>query len=67
VAITFHRPGCSAIAQTAKKTVQLFVENGLDRAADVRAKAILDRIKAVCRTSTTLSARDNHLGRFSGR
>jgi hypothetical protein len=46
VAIALHRPGRSTIVQTAKKAVQFFMENSLDRAADVRAKAILDRIKA---------------------
>ena len=46
MALALHRPGLSAIAQTAKKAVKFFIENGLDRAADVRAKTILDRVKA---------------------
>jgi len=47
VAITFHRPDLPATAQAAQKTVKFFVENGLDRAADVRPQPILDRVKAV--------------------
>jgi hypothetical protein len=45
VAIALHRTGRSTVAQTAEKAVQFFIENGLNRAADVGAKAILDRIK----------------------
>jgi len=29
--------------------------------------ALVSKEEPFCRTSTTLSARDNHLGRFSGR
>jgi len=46
MAIALHRPGFAAIAQTAKKAVQFFVENRLNGAADVRAQPILDRIEA---------------------
>jgi hypothetical protein len=45
VAIALHGPGRSTIAQTAEKAVQFFIKNGLNRAADVGAKAILDWIK----------------------
>jgi hypothetical protein len=34
---------------------------------DVDAAIVKEQSEAVCRASTTLSARDNHLGRFSGR
>jgi len=45
------------------------IENSFARLKDWRRVATrYDRCpKVFCRASTTLSARDNHLGRFSGR
>jgi hypothetical protein len=45
MAVAFRTPVLAAVAQSAKKAVQLFIENGLDRAADVCANPILDWIK----------------------
>ena len=38
---------CSTMALTAKQTVQFYIESSLGRAADVRTKPILDRVKAL--------------------
>jgi transposase len=46
-------------------TLALSVQQGLGR--DPHAGEIFCFRGRKCRTSTTLSARDNHLGRFSGR
>jgi hypothetical protein len=59
-----HEPFFHAIRDRA---VDIMHQDGEGSDRDARF-ARTKRIKSdMCRTSTTLSARDNHLGRFSGR
>ena len=47
VAIPFCGAIAAAVAQSAKKAVKLFFENGLDGAADIGAQPVLNRIKSL--------------------
>ena len=73
----WERSGREPSGDPFNSLVQLEHENGIPRNPLINAGALIStdvlvsrhgRDGAVeCRTSTTLSARDNHLGRFSGR